>query len=69
MGNGGNSIYKIQPPEANPLTDTWTVSTIEIGGTTLASQPAEVAKTGAVHSTRIFLRQADRLLCVDCRRT
>ena len=54
VGNGGNIIYKIQPPEANPITDTWTVSTVEIGGATLASQPAEVAKTGAVHSTRFF---------------
>jgi len=53
-GNGGNRIYKIQPPEANPLTDTWTISTIEIGGATFSSQPAEVAKSGAVHSTRFF---------------
>jgi hypothetical protein len=54
VGNGGNDLYKIQAPAANPLTDTWTVSTVVIGGATLASQPAEVAKTGAVHNTRFF---------------
>ena len=54
VGNGGNSIYRIQPPQANPLTETWTVNTVVISGAILASQPAEVAKTGAVHSTRFF---------------
>ena len=36
MGFGENTIYKIQPPTTNPLTETWTVSTVEIGGANLA---------------------------------
>ena len=51
--NGGNSIHKIQPPAGNPLTETWTVSTVQIGGATLASQGAQ-ASQGAVHNTRFF---------------
>ena len=38
MGFGENTIYKIQPPTTNPLTETWTVSTVEIGGASLPSQ-------------------------------
>ena len=53
MGNGENTIHKIQPPATNPLTETWTVSTVQIGGATLASQGAQ-AKQGAVHNTRFF---------------
>ena len=40
VGNGGNDLYKIEPPAANPLTDTWTVSTVVIGGAALPSQAA-----------------------------
>ena len=54
VGNGGNDLYKIEPPAANPLTDTWTVSTVVIGGAALPSQPAEAIKSGAVHNTRFF---------------
>ena len=53
MGFGENTIHKIQPPTTNPLTETWTVSTVEIRGATLASQGAQ-ARQGAVHNTRFF---------------
>ena len=53
VGFGENTIYKILPPTANPLTETWTVSTVEIGGATLAPQGAQ-ARQGAVHNTRFF---------------
>ena len=52
-GNGGNTIHKIQLPATNPLTETWTVSTVQIGGATLASQGTQ-ARQGAVHNTRFF---------------
>ena len=54
VGNGGNDVYKIEPPAANPLADTWTVSTVVIGGAALPSQPAAAIKSGAVHNTRFF---------------
>ncbi len=54
IGNGGNSLHKIQPPAANPLTETWTVSTVSIGGAALASQPTEAIQNGSVHNTRFF---------------
>ncbi len=50
-GDGGNVIYKIQPPASNPLTETWTCSTVQIGGATLPAQGAQ-AKEGAVHNAR-----------------
>ena len=53
VGNGGNTIHKIQPPKTNPLTETWTASTVEIGGATLASQRPK-REDGAVHNTRFF---------------
>lgn len=56
-GNGGNTIHKIQPPTTNPLTETWTVSTVQIGGATLASQGAQ-ARQGAVHNTRFFYAES-----------
>lgn len=52
-GWGGNTFYKIQPPAGNPLTSTWTVSTVQIGGATLPAQGAQ-AKDGAVHNARFF---------------
>ncbi len=52
-GWGGNTVHKIQPPASNPLTATWTVSTVQIGGATLPAQGAQ-AKEGAVHNTRFF---------------
>lgn len=58
LGNGGNTIYKIQPPAGNPLTETWTVSTVQIGGANLASQPADAIKNGSVHNTRFFYVRA-----------
>ena len=54
VGNGGNDVYKIEPPAANPLANTWTVSTVVIGGAALPSQPAAAIKSGAVHNTRFF---------------
>lgn len=54
LGNGGNSIYKIQPPAGNPLTEVWTVSTVQIGGAALPSQPASAIQSGAMHNTRFF---------------
>lgn len=54
MGNGGNNVHKIQPPAENPLTSTWNVSTVSIGGATLASQPKDAIDAGAVHNTRFF---------------
>jgi len=54
VGNGGNDLYKIEPPAANPLADTWTISMVVIGGATLPSQPTEAIKSGAVHNTRFF---------------
>lgn len=54
VGNGGNTIYKIQPPAGNALTETWTISTVDIGGAALASQPADAIKNGSVHNTRFF---------------
>jgi hypothetical protein len=53
VGDGGNAIYKIQPPAGNPLTATWTAGTVQIGGATLPTQGAQ-AKEGAVHNTRFF---------------
>ncbi|MEP6609998.1 MAG: hypothetical protein ABJA83_15185, partial [Burkholderiaceae bacterium] len=53
-GNGGNTIHKIRPPAGNPLTDVWTISTVQIGGPTLPSQPADAIQSGAVHNTRFF---------------
>jgi hypothetical protein len=53
VGFGENAIHKIQPPTTNPLTETWTASTVQIGGATLASQGAQ-ARQGAVHNTRFF---------------
>jgi hypothetical protein len=53
VGFGENTIHKIQPPTTNPLTETWTASTVQIGGATLASQGAQ-ARQGAVHNTRFF---------------
>ena len=44
-GWGGNTLHKIQPPPGNPLTATWTVSTVQIGGPTLPAQGAQ-AKRG-----------------------
>lgn len=58
LGNGGNTIHKIQPPAGNPLTETWTVSTVLIGGAPLASQPKEAIDNGAVHNTRFFYVRA-----------
>ena len=53
VGFGENTIHKIQPPTTNPLTETWTASTVQIAGATLASQGAQ-ARQGAVHNTRFF---------------
>jgi hypothetical protein len=52
-GWGSNIIHKIQPPSGNPLTETWTASTVSIGGASLPAQGAQ-AKEGAVHNTRFF---------------
>ena len=52
-GFGGNVLYKIRPPASNPLTETWTLSTVQIGGASMPSQGAQ-AKEGAVHNTRFF---------------
>ncbi len=52
-GWGGNTVHRIRPPAGNPLTETWTVSTVQIGGAALASQGAQ-AKEGAAHNTRFF---------------
>ena len=52
-GWDGNTIYKIQPPAGDPLTGTWTCSTVQIGGATIPKQ-GESALQGAVHNTRFF---------------
>lgn len=52
-GWGGNVIHKIQPPAGNPFTETWTASTVSIGGAALPAQGAQ-ARDGAVHNARFF---------------
>lgn len=54
VGNGENTIHKIQPPSGDPLTGTWTVGTVQIRGDALASQPAGAIQNGSVHNTRFF---------------
>ena len=54
VGNGDNTLHKIQPPAGNPLTDTWTASTVQVGGASLPSQPADAIASNAVHNTRFF---------------
>ena len=61
-------LHKIEPPTTNPLTDTWTVSTVEIGGAALPSQGPQAIKQGAVHNTRFFYVRPTRLFCLDRRR-
>ena len=52
-GNGGNTLHKIQPPAANPLTETWTVSTVVVGGAALPSQDTS-PNVYSVHHNRFF---------------
>lgn len=54
LGNGGNVIHKIQPPSGNPLSETWTISTVQIGGAAMPSQPLGAIQNGSVHNTRFF---------------
>jgi len=58
IGNGGNTLHKIQPPAGNLLTETWQVSTVQVGGVNLASQPREAIENGSVHNTRFFYVRA-----------
>lgn len=50
-GSGAQAIHKLTPPASNPLTGTWTVSTVAISGATLSPQQNE---HGVGHYSRFF---------------
>jgi hypothetical protein len=47
----GQSLYKLTPPASNPLTGTWTVSTVSIGGATI---PQFSSSNNVRHYSRFF---------------
>jgi hypothetical protein len=50
----GNVLWRLKPPAGDPLTGTWTVTSLTVGGATLPSISEAAQASGVRHYTRFF---------------